>query len=58
MERCGICRRVEEENEEWINCDNCEIWFYRNYVEICDELWEMYIMEDEFFICVECIKVS
>ena len=58
LERCGICRRAEEENEEWINCDNCETWFHRNCVEICDELWEMYIMEDEPFICAECIKVS
>ena len=54
LERCGICRRAEEENEEWINCDNCETWFHRNCVEICDELWEMYIMEDEPFICAEC----
>jgi hypothetical protein len=55
-ESCGICNKSYNDEEDWICCDNCGIWFHRGCVNLDDDLeWNMLIEEGQTFTCPMCI---
>lgn len=56
VESCGNCNKSYKDEEDWICCDNCGIWFHRGCVNLDDDLeWNMLIEEGQTFTCPMCI---
>ena len=43
------------ENEEWICCDACSIWYHRNCVSLNDDEWAYQQNEEAVYICPMCV---
>jgi hypothetical protein len=54
-ENCTVCNKSEKENEDWICCDICSLWFHQQCAHIeNDELSTKYTVDEEEYICPLC----
>lgn len=51
---CGVCHKIYQEDEEWICCDSCSVWYHRECVELGDDDWKYFSQPDAVFICPMC----
>lgn len=54
-ENCTVCNKSYKENEDWISCDLCSLWFHRQCAHLQnDELWTRYTVDEEEYTCPLC----
>ena len=52
---CARCRQGNED-EPWVQCDLCDLWWHRRCAEINDEDWMVIEQEDEIWACDPCTR--
>lgn len=52
---CGICSKSKKEDEDWICCDLCSIWYHRECVGLEDEEWIMFSDAAALYTCPMCL---
>ncbi|XP_045215122.1 uncharacterized protein LOC123565320 [Mercenaria mercenaria] len=53
-EACGICGKFEKEDENWICCDACNIWYHKDCVGLDEDDFDYFLNLDAVYICPLC----
>ena len=54
---CGLCKEEYIEEEEWVQCFQCDKWFHKTCGEIDNEDdWEDIVNEITEWVCFRCLK--
>ena len=52
---CGLCEAEYNINEDWIQCDECNIWYHRDCAGLeSDEAWDQMQDTDVEYKCHQC----
>ena len=52
---CGICTKAAKWGQQAIQCDNCQIWFHRECLELSEDIYNILAQHDSYsWICCSC----
>ena len=51
---CDVCKIIYQEDEEWICCVSCSVWYHRVSIELGDADWKYFSKQNAVFICPLC----
>ena len=55
VDLCGVCSKTEKEDEEWICCDICNIWYHRFCLDLDDEERAAVSSTSSIYTCPMCL---